>query len=59
MGGYGRGDQIVRVRVEVPRRLTARQRELLREFARENGEAAGGKTFFERVRGTLGGRSAQ
>ena len=31
--GYGRGDQLVRVVVETPRKLTARQRELLEEFA--------------------------
>ena len=33
--GYGRGDQLVRMVVETPRRLTARQRELLEEFARD------------------------
>ena len=32
--GYGRGDQLVRVVVETPRKLTASQRELLEEFAR-------------------------
>jgi len=36
--GYGRGDQLVRVVVETPRRLTARQRELLEEFAKVSGE---------------------
>ena len=36
--GYGRGDQLVRIAVETPRRLTARQRELLEEFARASGE---------------------
>ncbi|SRR5579875_149114 len=36
--GYGRGDQLVRIVVETPRRLTARQRELLEEFARTSGE---------------------
>ena len=36
--GYGRGDQLVRIVVETPRRLTARQRELLEEFARLSGE---------------------
>jgi molecular chaperone DnaJ len=30
--GHGRGDQLVRVQLEVPRRLTERQKELLREF---------------------------
>ncbi len=32
VGGYGRGDEIVRIKVEIPRRLTERQKELLREF---------------------------
>ena len=36
--GYGRGDQLVRIVVETPRRLTSRQRELLEEFARASGE---------------------
>jgi molecular chaperone DnaJ len=36
--GYGRGDQLVRVVVETPRRLTARQRELIEEFAKVSGE---------------------
>jgi len=36
--GYGRGDQLVRIVVERPRRLTARQRELLEEFAKLSGE---------------------
>jgi hypothetical protein len=33
--GYGHGDQLVRITVEVPSKLTARQRELLEEFARD------------------------
>jgi molecular chaperone DnaJ len=36
--GYGNGDQLVRISVETPRRLSARQRELLEEFARASGE---------------------
>lgn len=36
--GYGRGDQLVRIVVETPRRLTTRQRELLEEFAKLSGE---------------------
>ena len=36
--GYGRGDQLVKIMVETPRRLTARQRELLEEFAKASGE---------------------
>jgi molecular chaperone DnaJ len=37
--GYGRGDHHVSVRVEIPRRLSPRQRELLRELAVEGGLA--------------------
>jgi molecular chaperone DnaJ len=36
--GYGRGDELVRIVVETPRRLNSRQRELLEEFARSSGE---------------------
>jgi len=36
--GGGRGDQIVQVIVRTPTKLTKRQEELLREFARESGE---------------------
>jgi len=36
--GYGRGDHIVRVIVETPRKLTKRQQQLLEEFARISGE---------------------
>jgi molecular chaperone DnaJ len=36
--GYGRGDELVKIMVETPRRLSPRQRELLEEFARASGE---------------------
>src|SRR5579885_3165974 len=36
--GYGRGDELVKIVVETPKRLNARQRELLEEFARASGE---------------------
>ncbi|MHC1636182.1 MAG: molecular chaperone DnaJ [Candidatus Methanospirareceae archaeon] len=44
LGGRGRGDLYVKVKVEIPRRLNERQRELLREFERE--EKAKGRNFF-------------
>jgi len=44
-----RGDQLVRVFVETPRKLTDRQKELLREFDRIDQEASGRKTFFEKL----------
>jgi molecular chaperone DnaJ len=45
----GRGDQIVRVFVEVPKKLDERQKELLREFAELERKGAGNRTFFEKV----------
>lgn len=55
--GGGRGDQLVRVVVEVPRKLTARQRELLEEFARLDGEEdvhPMTKSFFDKVKELFG-----
>ena len=34
LGSYGRGDQLVKIRVLVPKKLTSRQKELLKEFAK-------------------------
>ncbi len=36
--GWGRGDELVRVEVDIPRDLNKRERELLLELARERGE---------------------
>jgi len=47
--GRGRGDQLVRVFVEVPKKLSERQKELLREFAELESEGAGGVSFFDRM----------
>ncbi len=54
--GYGRGDLVVRVLVEVPTRLTGRQREVLEEYARmENGEGHPQVSrFWEKVKGLFG-----
>jgi molecular chaperone DnaJ len=53
--GYGRGDQLTRVIVETPRRLTPRQRELIQEFAEEAGEDVHpSKGFFDKVRERFG-----
>jgi len=38
LGGRGRGDQVVQVTVEVPKKLTKRQKELLKELAEVSGE---------------------
>jgi molecular chaperone DnaJ len=54
--GIGRGDQRVEVQVEVPTALTARQRELLEELAKEIGEDVSPvrKGFMEKLRDLFG-----
>jgi molecular chaperone DnaJ len=55
--GYGRGDQLVKVIVETPRRLNPRQRELLEEFARISGEELHhpmAKGFVDKIREMFG-----
>lgn len=56
LGGYGRGDEIVTVIVEIPTKLTQRQKELLEEFAKISGQDANplSKGFFEKVRNLFG-----
>lgn len=50
--GYGRGDEIVRVVVETPTGLSARQRRLLQEFAQACGENVNprSRSFMEKVK---------
>ena len=57
LSGFGRGDQHVRIKVMIPGKLSEKQKELLREFARlDNGESvqgkgqAGDKSFFEKMK---------
>ncbi len=54
--GYGRGDQLVRIVVETPRRLTPRQRELLQEFAEISGDGVSpaSKGFFDKMKEMFG-----
>jgi molecular chaperone DnaJ len=54
--GYGRGDELIQVIVEIPRKLSARQRELLEEFASISGEEVNPmqKGFFDKVRERFG-----
>jgi molecular chaperone DnaJ len=56
LNGYGRGDEIVRIMVETPRKLSPRQRELLEEFAKLAGEEVHplSKSFLEKVKSMLG-----
>ena len=54
LDGYGRGNHIVEITIEVPRRLGERQKELLRELATLEGEEVGvgaeKRSFFGRKR---------
>lgn len=54
--GYGHGDALVRVLVETPKKLSAKQRELLEEFARLSGEEVHpiAKGFFDKVKEMFG-----
>jgi molecular chaperone DnaJ len=56
LNGYGTGDELVRIVVETPRKLTARQRDLLEEFAKLSGEDVHpmSKSFFDKVKSMLG-----
>lgn len=56
--GGSKGDQLVRVTIEVPRKLSAQQRELLEQFAIASGEADEGKnskdeSFFKKAARTF------
>ncbi len=54
LNGGGRGDQVVTVVVRTPRRLSARQRELLAELGRLEGEEAPERGLFDRVKDIFG-----
>jgi molecular chaperone DnaJ len=55
--GYGQGDQLVRVVVETPTKLNAKQKQLLQEFARISGEETHPQSasFFDKVKNVFGG----
>ncbi len=60
IGGHSRGDQLVRVLVETPSKLTTEQKDLLRRFQELSDEAGDGQThplskgFFEKVKSLFG-----
>ncbi|KWT91848.1 molecular chaperone DnaJ [Candidatus Magnetominusculus xianensis] len=49
VGGGARGDQIVRVYIDIPKKITPRQRELLEEYAHISGDDVQ-KTFKEKLK---------
>jgi molecular chaperone DnaJ len=61
LNAQGRGDQHVRVTVEVPRHLTKKQRELLEQFAEDMGESQNPKShsFFDKVKELFGAEPAK
>lgn len=54
--GYGKGDQYVRVIIEVPKKLSEDQKDILRKFAAESGEEIyeQKKTFLNKVKDVFG-----
>ena len=48
--GSGKGDQLVKVSVDVPERLTDEQKRILKEFSRTLGESSKSKTFFDKIK---------
>ncbi|MBU5455492.1 molecular chaperone DnaJ [Caproiciproducens sp. MSJ-32] len=54
--GVGRGDLYFNVEVQVPKKLNEKQKQLLREFAKESGEhhKEGKKGFFDKMRDAFG-----
>ncbi|MBI2712320.1 MAG: molecular chaperone DnaJ [Bdellovibrio sp.] len=56
LGSYGRGDQLVRVIVEIPTKLNAEQKDLLKRFGELGGDAAHPMyhRFFEKVKNIFG-----
>ncbi len=58
LGGYGKGDQFITVYVDVPKKLTRRQKELLEEFASISGDAVS-KGFIDKVKDMFGKEQAK
>jgi molecular chaperone DnaJ len=54
--GNGRGDQYVKVNVEVPKKLNEKQKSILREFAEVSGDESHEqrKSFFEKMKDAFG-----
>ncbi|MGB3242276.1 MAG: molecular chaperone DnaJ [Candidatus Omnitrophota bacterium] len=52
LDGRGRGDQLVKVHVEIPKSLNAHQKKLLKEFEASLGKKSkGGKAFADKLKG--------
>jgi len=51
--GRGQGDELVKVIVDIPVRLTAQQRKLIEEFAQISGESAERESFADKIKKTF------
>ncbi len=53
LGGRGKGDQFVRITIEVPKNLSAKQKELIKQLADTTGDKnyAQRKNFFDKLKG--------
>lgn len=58
LGGHGKGDQYVTVVVDVPKKITKRQKELLKEFAEISGDDIS-KNFMDKVKDIFGKQQTQ
>jgi molecular chaperone DnaJ len=54
LGGHSKGNQIVRIYIDVPKKLTPRQKELLQEFARLSGDEVQ-KSFMDKLKDFFSG----
>lgn len=54
--GYGRGDEVIQVMVEVPKRLNEKQKEMLKQFADSCSEDVNEqrKSFFDKLKDAFG-----
>lgn len=53
LNGYGRGDQYVRVNVQIPTKLNDKQKEALKAFAKAMGEEVEDKTILGKIKDAL------
>lgn len=54
--GYGIGDQVIKINVQIPNKLSAKQKELLEEYARISGEdIVSEKGFLKKVKDAIKG----
>jgi molecular chaperone DnaJ len=56
LGGRGRGDQFVRITIEVPKNLSAKQKEILQEFdsVADEKNYQKRKNFFDKIKNMFG-----